>query len=153
MIRACLLLIPLAFVLAAPLTLLVRQLSRRLNAMDSVGVAGQNKARRRVPNTGGIAIFWAVVLPIVLGLAAVHLAPDLMTRLIPDAAAHLGGVKAQTGLAVSLLVSIGLLHVLGLIDDRRPLGPFLKLAIMAAPAIWIASTSDTRLLTLLDSRV
>ncbi|MCH8508286.1 MAG: undecaprenyl/decaprenyl-phosphate alpha-N-acetylglucosaminyl 1-phosphate transferase [Phycisphaerales bacterium] len=42
------------------------------------------------------------------------------------------------------------LHGLGVIDDRRPLGPMVKLACMAAPPLVLAVFFDTRLLTLLD---
>ena len=49
-------------------------LGRRLRAFDSPGVAGQVKAARRlVPNTGGVAIFWAIVLPMLGGLGAIWL--------------------------------------------------------------------------------
>jgi UDP-GlcNAc:undecaprenyl-phosphate GlcNAc-1-phosphate transferase len=39
------------------------------------------------------------------------------------------------------------------VDDRRPLGPWVKLAIMAVPAFAVPLLSDTRLLTLLDGHV
>jgi UDP-GlcNAc:undecaprenyl-phosphate GlcNAc-1-phosphate transferase len=42
------------------------------------------------------------------------------------------------------------LHALGVIDDRRPLGPMIKLACMIAPPLLLAAFFDTRLLTVLD---
>jgi UDP-GlcNAc:undecaprenyl-phosphate GlcNAc-1-phosphate transferase len=66
---------------------------------------------------------------------------------------HAPGVRAETPLAVLVLGSMLLLHVLGLLDDRRPLGPWVKLAIMGVPAIAVPVLSDTRLLTLLDAPV
>lgn len=153
MIQACLWLVPIALGIALPLTWLVREASRRVGAIDSAGVAGQQKTRRFVPNTGGVAIFWAVVLPMVGGLLAVAFAPGLVREWVPAAAEHLDGIRSQTGLAAKLLGSMAILHVMGLIDDRRPLGPFLKLGLMAAPALFIVAGSDTRMLTLLDARV
>jgi len=47
------------------------------------------------------------------------------------------GFQQQTPLALLLVGCLALLHVLGLIDDRRPLGPWLKLAVMAIPAFTV----------------
>jgi UDP-GlcNAc:undecaprenyl-phosphate GlcNAc-1-phosphate transferase len=169
MVRLCLGLIPLAAILAWVLTRVVISISHRLNALDGQGVAGQVKdAPRRVPNTGGVAITLAVLLPILAGLWFYHgidTSPDADWRndfsFIPaDTAEHVAGIQAQTPLALLLVGCVLVLHVLGLIDDRRPLGPFLKLGVMAIPALAVPllttlspSLDDTRLLTLLDHRV
>lgn len=161
MLALALLLIPLALALSIALTAFVRRVSNRLGAHDSAGVPGQHKARRRIPNTGGIAIVAAFVPPLAGVLAACRFLSDdqlrsLVGMFVADprtVLVHLDGLRSQTPLAIQLLASILLLHALGLIDDRRPLGPFLKLAVMALPAIWIVAWSDTRLLTLLDARV
>lgn len=162
-----LLLIGVGLAISLPATWIVRAVSNRLNAHDTEPVAGQIKeARRRVPNTGGVAVFLGVALPIAAGLIAAN-APDADPAMgnagwIPEALrAHIGGVRSRTGLALLLLGSMALLHVLGLIDDRRPLGPWVKLAIMALPAFavpvmttcgpWFGLDSQTRLLTLLDA--
>jgi UDP-GlcNAc:undecaprenyl-phosphate GlcNAc-1-phosphate transferase len=151
----CLALIPVAFAISCPLTAVLVRLGHRLRIYDSPGVPGQRKsAPRNVPNTGGIAIFCGVALPIVCGLAALWLGgADALAARFPALAVHLPGLRSQTPLAITLLAGLTLLHVMGLIDDRKPLGPGLKLAIMAIPALAIAAASDTRLLTLLDARV
>ncbi|MFN0132749.1 MAG: MraY family glycosyltransferase [Phycisphaerales bacterium] len=161
--RLCLALIPIAFVLALPATAALIRLGHRLKTFDSQGVPGQIKAsRRRVPNTGGIAIFWAIIAPILLGLALlanIDASPtagwrDDFSFLPADLHEYVAGVQQQTPMALALLASLTLLHVLGLFDDRRPLGPWLKLAIMALPALAIPLLfPDTRLLTLLDPHV
>lgn len=161
MVALALLLIPLALVFSLVLTAIVRGISNRLGAHDSAGVAGQQKVRRRVPNTGGIAIVASFALPLIAGLASVHFMSDTTLGSLASAVGvaperllvHIPGIRSQTPLALQLLACVLVLHVLGLIDDRKPLGPFLKLVVMALPAIWIASTSDTRLLTLLDAHV
>ncbi len=152
-----LLLIPIAMVCAWALTVIVRRVSVRLNAMDSAGVAGQVKADfRAVPNTGGIAIAWTII-----GLMAggVLLASsDAAIRTIeswlgqPGAiSTHVAGMLAQRPLAIAVMASMVLLHVLGLIDDRKPMGPWIKLGIMAIPAAAMPCFFETRLLTALDS--
>jgi UDP-GlcNAc:undecaprenyl-phosphate GlcNAc-1-phosphate transferase len=156
MLRLCLLLIPAAMAVALPLTWLVIRLGHRLRAFDSAGVAGQIKAPpRRVPNTGGVAIFWAIALPMLGAIALVwHDHGSLVTRLVPTAAPYLAGLREQTPQALALLASLLVLHILGLIDDRRPMGPWIKLAIMAAPALAIPTLfPSTRLVTLLDAHV
>lgn len=161
MVALALLLIPLALVLSLVLTAIVRGVSNRFEVHDSQGVAGQQKVRRRVPNTGGIAIVAAFVLPLLAGLAAFHFLSDSMLGSLASAVGvapdrlliHIPGIRAQTPLALQLLACVLVLHALGLIDDRKPLGPFLKLVVMALPAVWMTSMGDTRLLTLLDAHV
>lgn len=145
-------LIPTAFVLAGTATWVVLRVSRRVGAMDSAPMPGQVKAERRaVPNTGGIGIFVGVALPLAAALASV---PVLQARpeMLPEPArVHLAGMGERLPMGLTLLACTSLLHVLGLIDDRRPLGPFLKLSVMALPALCVTLFfPDTRLLTVLD---
>jgi UDP-GlcNAc:undecaprenyl-phosphate GlcNAc-1-phosphate transferase len=164
MVRLCIGLVFAALVISFPATAIVRAISRRLGAHDTAPVPGQVKfAQRRVPNTGGIAIFLAVVVPIVLGLLYVRgLEPGALGHefsFVPaDLHEHVAGIQQQMPLAVLLISCLALLHVLGLIDDRRPLGPWVKLAAMAIPALAVPlahqlfpSIADTRLLTALDA--
>lgn len=154
MVRLCLLLVLLSGAISLPLTLLAERLGRKLNALDGQGVAGQVKAPvRRVPNIGGIGLFWAIAIPMIGGLIGVwFFSPQIADR-FPSVLAYLPGIKQETPLAAKLLGCLALLHILGLIDDRKPLGPWFKMVVMAGCAALIASTSDTRLLTLLDAKV
>ncbi|MEQ8844393.1 MAG: MraY family glycosyltransferase [Phycisphaerales bacterium] len=132
-----------ALVVSLVATRLATLLGRRLNALDAQGVAGQVKAEvRRVPNIGGLGVVAGLLVPVV---GAMVLAPmvDGPHRAATDPSAVMLD-------AVVLVAAILLLHVLGLIDDRRPLGPWLKLALMALPAVAIPLLTDSRLLTLLD---
>ena len=152
-----LLLIPVAFVLAAPLAALMIRLGHRLRTFDSAGVAGQVKAPpRKVPNTGGVAIFWGIALPMLLGLGAAWAyggaeAPALPAVLEP-LRAQLAGIRQETPLALLLIGCLAALHVMGLIDDRRPMGPWVKLLLMAGASAAVVTFSGTRLLELLDHR-
>lgn len=168
MVRACLSLVVLAFCLGVPLAWVVRGVSRRLHAVDSPGVPGQVKAARRwVPNTGGVAVVLAFAVPVVGvllmvgGMDPAAGAPwrSDLTFLPADLHEHVAGLRQQTPLAWLVLACVAVLHVLGLIDDRRPMGPWIKLAIMALPAVAIPLLPEltatrlpqTRLLTLLDA--
>jgi UDP-GlcNAc:undecaprenyl-phosphate GlcNAc-1-phosphate transferase len=142
----------LAFLLSACLSFVVRGVSLRAAAFDTAPLPGQVKAAaRRVPNTGGIAIFGALVLPLCAAIAGVHWFPSFIESSFPAAAQHLEGVRAQTPLALLLVTCLLMLHVLGLIDDRRPLGPWIKLVIMVLPAAAMATVGETRLFTAADT--
>jgi UDP-GlcNAc:undecaprenyl-phosphate GlcNAc-1-phosphate transferase len=162
MVWLCLALIPAALLISLLMSAILVRLGHRLGTFDSPGVPGQVKdAPRRVPNTGGIAIFWAIAAPMLLGLAYFHgvnPSHDAQWRtgwtLIPaDAHEYVAGIRQMTPMALLLLASLFLLHLLGLVDDRRPLGPWVKLTLMAVPAAAVPLLSDTRLLTLLDGHV
>ncbi|MFT5424906.1 MAG: UDP-GlcNAc:undecaprenyl-phosphate GlcNAc-1-phosphate transferase [Phycisphaerales bacterium] len=146
-------LLPLSLLLSAVMCGVVRTISLRRGAVDSAPVEGQTKmAHRRIPNTGGIGIYLAIALPIVAALGLVGLAsPESLPGFAQPVAEHLEGVRTEMGLGLGLLGSITLLHVLGLIDDRRPMGAWGKLTIMVIPAVIVAWPMDTRLLTLLDA--
>ena len=158
MTSLCLSLILVGLLVSWPATWLARAIGRRLNALDGAGVRGQHKAApRRVPNTGGIAIFLAVVLPLlfVLLLARVGHLPTgenwfARRGIFPEVAVYWEGIQQQTPAALILLGSLLILHIVGLIDDRKPLGPLTKLPVMVAAAITVVIATDTRLLTLLD---
>jgi UDP-GlcNAc:undecaprenyl-phosphate GlcNAc-1-phosphate transferase len=149
----CALLVLVGLAVAVPATWAARAIGRRLNALDAPGVAGQVKeAPRRVPNTGGIGIFLGFAAPIAAALVAVNSGmADRLAAEFPAVAPHLPGLAARTGDALILLGAILVLHVVGLIDDRRPLGPFGKLGVMALAAAAAAQLTDTRLLTMLDA--
>jgi UDP-GlcNAc:undecaprenyl-phosphate GlcNAc-1-phosphate transferase len=152
MVRLVLGLIPISLMISLPLTALLVRVGHRMGTYDSAGVPGQVKARRAVPNTGGVAIFWAIVVPMLLGLVAAWWAdPATVDRLAPGASVHLAGIRQQTPVALTLVACLLLLHVMGLIDDRRPMGPWVKLLIMLLPAAAVPILfPSTRLLTVLD---
>jgi UDP-GlcNAc:undecaprenyl-phosphate GlcNAc-1-phosphate transferase len=149
-----------ALLIALPATALARALGRRLNALDAPGVAGQVKApTRRIPNTGGIAIFLAIALPMLAGLALFHgldtsAAAQWRTDLLflpADLHAYAAGIQQMTPSALKLLGGLLILHIIGLIDDRKPLGPGIKMIAMLAIASAVVISTDTRLLTMLDA--
>lgn len=163
MIWLCLSLIAVSFSIALPATAAVRRLGHRLGALDGAGVAGQVKAApRKVPNTGGVAIYLGVILPMLLGVAylftaAANPADDWLVRLLrpyaPGFETYLPGMRQQAPAALMLIGALTLLHAMGLLDDRRPLGATPKLLVMLGVASLLAWTTDSRLLTMLDAHV
>jgi len=143
-----------ALLLSVPLTWLMRWLGHRAGAHDTAPLPGQIKApARKVPNTGGVAIFLSIALPLLAGVLAVRLSPDLLISLAPAIRPHLPGLQESSSGVLWFLATLTVMHLLGLVDDRRPLGPMLKLAVMLGAAGTLVFTTDSRLLTMADAYV
>ncbi|MBI1367649.1 MAG: hypothetical protein GC162_03245 [Planctomycetes bacterium] len=148
MIVICLSLIVLAFIIACPLTGVMRKVGVKLGQMDA---PGERKLHTTpIPATGGVAVFWGVVGPIVAGLVLVHVVPiGVWDEIAPALVKHLPGIGNRTMMAGALVACLAVLHITGLVDDRKNLGPFLKLGIQAGAAATMAIFFDVRLLELL----
>jgi UDP-GlcNAc:undecaprenyl-phosphate GlcNAc-1-phosphate transferase len=157
MVGLILALIPCALVLSTTLTWAARAIGRRRALLDSSGAAGHAKTLRAVPNIGGVAIFWSVVAPLLVGILAINsgVASGLLegSRYAEALALHAPGIRAQTPMALALLGCLAVLHAVGLLDDRRALGVLPKLLAMLAAALVMAVGFDVRMLTLLDATV
>lgn len=158
MTRLVLALIPVALLVSLLATWLARFVGRKLNAMDGAGVAGQVKAPpRRVPNIGGVGIFLGFALPLV-GALVYFAGFGAMVRSDPlpvpeGMREYLSGVQSKAGDAWLILAAAFVLHVLGLFDDRKPLGPFVKLFILAGVSLGALVLTQTRMFTMLDPLV
>jgi len=139
------------FAIACPLTGLLARLGHRVGALDSAGSAGHVKVLRRVPNIGGVAIFAGFALPMLAGLLVLTLAPDAILRMVPPAAPYAARLHDALPMTWAVIVGAALLHVVGLIDDRKPLGPLLKLGVQIVAATAVAAFFDVRLLSVLDA--
>lgn len=172
MVNLCLGLIPLALLISLVVCAALVRVGHRMQTFDSPGVPGQNKVRRRVPNTGGIGIVVAFIVPMLVFISLVKPVGEQTLRgdtewreepfsIIPeDLKDHAAGIAEQAPLAYLFVGCVLLLHVMGLIDDRRPLGAWPKLIVMLIPCIGVPlittlspTLSDTRLLTALDVHV
>jgi UDP-GlcNAc:undecaprenyl-phosphate GlcNAc-1-phosphate transferase len=148
MIAAILCLIPAAFALSCPLTWAAGRLGRRWGQLDMPG--GRKAHQAPTPATGGMAIFATIAGLAGAAMAGVHLAGDsFWQRVLPAAAAHLPGAARQTPMALGLLACLAALHGMGVIDDRRGLGPFVKLGAQLVCGAVMAIGFEVRLLELL----
>ncbi|MEM8736869.1 MAG: MraY family glycosyltransferase [Planctomycetota bacterium] len=155
MVILCLSLVGLAFLLAVVGCAWTEKLSRRKGWLDSAGSEPHKPlpaAGPPVPNTGGIGVYLAVALPLLAILGGVSLGPafwDAVPGVGPVIAPHLPGLRGALGIGVGILLSLTAVHLLGLIDDRRALGPWLKLAVQAGVAAALVVFCDLRVLTFL----
>jgi UDP-GlcNAc:undecaprenyl-phosphate GlcNAc-1-phosphate transferase len=120
----------------------------RIGQMDE---PGERKIHDRpIPATGGVAIFWALAGPMIAGLAAVWVLPvDTWAGPLAGVAEHVDRIRDQTALAMGLIAALAVLHVTGLIDDRRNLGPYSKLVVQMVLAAALAAGLGVRMLDLL----
>ncbi len=148
----CLSLLPLALLVSLAATRAMITLGHRRGWVDKPGVVGHKQHDTAVPVTGGIAIVATVVLPMVLLLAAGWLvSPTSLPRWLAPAAEHLAGLRQQTPMAVAVVVAVLALHIVGLIDDRRHVGPWSKFVVQVIVAVALVSWFDIRILHLLDA--
>ncbi|MHC4346398.1 MAG: MraY family glycosyltransferase, partial [Planctomycetota bacterium] len=139
--------------LSVALTGLVKSFAQRIGFVSR---PAQNRfGARTVPLGGGIAIFTTITTIIITAALAIRflLVPGRLAWLVKtvniDPADFLGKV---TQLTVILLAALAL-FALGLWDDRKHLGPFLKLAVQFAVAIAAAAFADVRVELFIKSRI
>jgi len=142
-----------SFTLSAVLTALAKRLAPR------VGLVAHPKADRYhrsiIPLGGGIAIF-ATLATFLLGAAAA-----IRFLVVPG---HLNSLVERTGLNPAdflqrfhelavILLCAAVLFVVGLRDDKRALGPFVKLIVQFAVAGTAAYFADVRIEFFIESRI
>ena len=149
MVLLCLALVVVGFLISVVLTRVLIAVGHRAGAVDTPGVAGHVKTEiRRVPNIGGIAIFAGIVAPVLVGLAAVAFAGSSL--LPPALREHAAGIGTRAPMALVLVGCLAVLHAVGLVDDRRPLGAWPKLGVMVGVAAAAVLLTGSRLLSMLD---
>jgi UDP-GlcNAc:undecaprenyl-phosphate GlcNAc-1-phosphate transferase len=138
---------PVSFVISWLATLLIRRIAPSVGFVDRPG--GRKVHSHPKPLGGGIALLLGVALPLLgmLGLLHVPIVTGQFHELNP---AYLSGAKEHTPLALGLLGGMLLLHILGLLDDRKPLGPYFKLFVQLAVIAGFVIVFDVRCLTALD---
>ncbi|MDB5320471.1 MAG: glycosyl transferase family 4 [Phycisphaerales bacterium] len=99
------------------------------------------------PLGGGVAIFLGVVVPL--------LAILIGARVVGGAGEYgpyLGGVRLKTPLALGIILAMTGMHLLGLWDDKKALGPYVKLiAQLTITTLLVASFKELRILTALGT--
>jgi len=140
-----------SFVLAVVATYLVRRWAVRRGFVDRP--AGHKQHETPVALGGGIAIVIAFCLPMLVGaVAAWTLHRGTPPQWLPELMkTHLPGMASKLPTVLGLLAGAIVLHVVGLIDDRRALGPWVKFAAQFAVAIFVAWPMGIRAVELLPA--
>lgn len=141
------------FVLSISATGAIRTLARRAGFVDHPG--GHKQHDRAVALGGGIAIFLGGCLPILLGtLFARFGRHTFLIEHVPSfVRIHLDGVASHFGLVVAMIACALVLHIVGLIDDARALGPAIKFVVQGIVALITAWPMQIRIVEVLPAPV
>ncbi len=137
-----------SFLLSLVGTFLIRRVAIAKGFVDSPG--GHKRHEAPVALGGGIAITCAVCLPVLFAVAAARAAvrygvPEWLPEFLQ---AHAGGVAQKAPEACAIVGGAVVLHLMGLLDDVRPLGPGIKFAVQTCVGFALASVFGIRLLEL-----
>lgn len=145
-------LIAVSFAISWLVTRWMRGFAMRIGFVDRPG--GRKTHANPKPLGGGIGIFIGLAVPIVWGLGYVSLAspPGFVRSIVPDKIdAYWSGARLQAPLGWEILAAALLIHLLGLWDDRKALGPMFKLFVQLAITTALVFIANLRILTFLDS--
>ncbi len=126
------------------MTLLVRAWARRTGFVDHP--SGHKQHGQPVALGGGIAITVAIITPFLLGTIAARLldgsdAPAWLPELVR---AHLDGIASKLPQVLAIVAGAVVLHIVGLFDDRKALGPLPKFLAQLVVAFAIAGPGGIR---------
>jgi UDP-GlcNAc:undecaprenyl-phosphate GlcNAc-1-phosphate transferase len=140
-----------SFVISWILTFAMIRIAPRIGFVDKPGLRKIHVNPK--PLGGGVAICFAIILPMIVGLIIVNAFGSQIVEHVSgkeDITALVAGGQMQTPLSVGMIGAILALHVMGLIDDRKALGPFIKLIIQLLVAGVLVIGFNMRVLTALD---
>jgi UDP-GlcNAc:undecaprenyl-phosphate/decaprenyl-phosphate GlcNAc-1-phosphate transferase len=153
MIWFCIILILLAFVLNLPLTWWFKGAGVRWGLVDKPSDLTQHKHHDKVtPVTGGIALFLSVCALVVAGLIAIWVVnAEQWQGWLSPIQIHIEGIRSQTWTALAILACAFILHVVGIVDDIRPMSPGVKLYVQFFVAGVCTVAFDMRVLQFMDA--
>jgi len=135
------------------LTALVRKLATRTGFVAHPAANRYHQAT--IPLGGGIAIFTTITTVVIAAALAIKI------LLVPgrlDWIAELAGINPADFLGkinqlIIILLSVFVLFALGLADDKKHLGPLLKLAVQFAVAIFAAAFAEIRVEFFIENKI
>lgn len=142
-----------SFVLSVTLTGLVRAVAQRIGFVSR---PVENRfGKRTVPLGGGVAIFAAITIIIIGAVLAVKfvLIPGRLGWIVKTANIEPSDFLGKISQLVVIMLCAFVLFALGLWDDRKHLGPYLKLVVQFAAAIAAAAFADVRVEFFIHSRI
>ncbi len=141
-----------SFLLSFGMTWLVRGWARRRGFVDRPG--GHKQHNQAVALGGGIAITATLLVPIVGGTLVawwfhrMGTTPDWLPKFVLP---HVAGIASKFPVVALLAGGIVVLHVVGLIDDRRALGWTPKLIVQSLVALMVAGPGGLRIIEALPA--
>jgi len=151
-ILAALLLIG-SFALSVLLTAIVRKLAPRVGLLAHPTADRHHRAI--IPLGGGIAIFTTLAIAMIIAVITGRLfaAPNRLDWLVRVTNLNPVDFFARLDELVVILLCTFVLFLLGLWDDKKPLGPFLKLSIQCIVAMVAASIGEVRVELFIENKL
>jgi len=142
-----------SFVVSAALVCIIKKLARQFDF-----VARPTEGRFHdsiVPLGGGIAIFATIAIFLLGGIAIVKflIVPGLLPALGEAVTVHTEGFLAKIPGLLIVIAAAFVLHITGLYDDKKHLGPFVKLFIQLAVGFCAAIFADVRVEFFIENRI
>lgn len=138
---------------SAVLTACVRRWALRADFVSRPRADRYN--RQVIALGGGIAIFWTIALFVLAGAVLVRfvLAPGHLPFIDASVARHTAGFITKINDLLIILALVLVLHLMGLWDDRKHLGPMFKLAVQFAVALAAAGLADVRVEMFIENKL
>ncbi len=140
-----------ALAISGLLTPLVRRWALERDFVDRPGAGSHKKHDRVTALGGGIAITVAILIPMIAAMLAAKLllradpgSLGWLTDLVPSWRAYASGMVDKIPQGLAIMAGALAMHLMGIIDDHRPLSPFLKLAVQAAVVLGLAAGVGVR---------
>lgn len=133
--------------LSLALTAVARRVARRIGFVDQPAAGAHKSHREPMPYGGGVAIFLAAWIPMGAALlAAFYVSDEWVVGRFGELARDLvRGLRDHATQAVTILAGGLVLLALGIFDDRKPLGPWPKLLVIAGVSAAVAGVGHVRI--------
>lgn len=152
-----------SFVISWAGTMTMKHVAPRIGFVDKPGHRKIHANPK--PLGGGVAVFWAIALPMLGILGFINLVNPYKDQRPGTIVLHewhgpitsvndildqyASGVRQQSPMALGLLAATFALHLMGLVDDKRALGPYSKLVVQLGVTTALVIGCDLRALTAL----
>ncbi|HUT29336.1 MAG TPA: MraY family glycosyltransferase [Sedimentisphaerales bacterium] len=142
-----------SFILSVTLTGMVRVFAQRIGFLSRP--VKDRFGTRTVPLGGGIAIFAAVTTIMIAAVLSVKflLVPGRLGWIVKTANIAPSDFLGKISQLAVIMVGAFVLFALGLWDDKKRLGPFLKLGVQFVVAIAAAAFAEVRVELFIESRI
>ena len=140
-----------SFVISWVVTFVMIRVAPKIGFVDKPGHRKIHENPK--PLGGGIAIFVGIFLPL-LAVVAYAWLPLNLAHIESAGLEHalLGGIRLKTSLAIGIMLAMTGMHVLGLLDDKAALGPYIKLLIQfGIITVLVIAFKELRVLTAIGS--
>ncbi|NRA94966.1 MAG: undecaprenyl/decaprenyl-phosphate alpha-N-acetylglucosaminyl 1-phosphate transferase [Planctomycetes bacterium] len=121
-----------SLLIAAIVLPLLERRALKAGPVDRPG--GRKDHARPTPLTGGIAVLLAVAIPAVAGLLLALRGAAIGDVLPDELVVHLPGIRRRAPQLLAVLLGSAVIMLLGHVDDRRGLSPWLRLLVQGACA-------------------